>query len=597
MPGGNVGARPVTVEIARALLLLRRSGRSAPCAHARRARCQGSCCGGDTLVRDRARRQTDAVRRRGTHRLSGQIFVAQLVILTATVLLGYLLLISRERSHLDGQYEARAASIAQATAQIPDVRSCLQSPAPGCALTIRRLAAEVTRATAASYVVIIDLHRVRHSHPDPALVGQQVSEPVVVTDGRTHVGLDDGSTGRSANARSPLYGPAGSLVGEVSVGIRESSVAAELRQELPSYAAWLGVALALGAVASWGLAKRLKQRTFGLELDEIALLLQEREATLHGVREGVVAFDTAGRISMLNDQAQRLLGLGVNAVGHPLRELLPAGPLRDALDGSRSRQDDIVLTDDYALVVNRMSVDLAGRPHGAVVTLRDRTELAAVLQELDGERGLTGSLRAQQHEFANRMHTVAGLLELGEHEQAMGYLTEIRGTAAELDNTLRTHVAAPQVVGLLLGKAAEADERGIALTVSPDTWLSEAPDRVQLLTLVIGNLVDNAMDALAGRPAPRTIEVRLVEDGDAVGVTVSDNGPGVPPELAPRIFQDGCTTKPDAGGRTRGLGLALVHRSVTRLGGSVSVSSGAGAVVTVTIPGARERSLAAEAAR
>lgn len=524
------------------------------------------------------------MRRPRTHRLSSQIFVAQLVILTATVLIGYLLLISRERGHLDDQYEARAASIAQTTAQIPGIRNCMQDESRGCAATIQRLATDVTRATAASYVVVIDLHRVRHSHPKPALIGQQVSEPIVVTDGRTHVGLNDGSTGRSANARSPLYGPDGALVGEVSVGLRESSVSAALRGELPSYAAWLGMALALGALASWVLASHLKKRTFGLELNEISLLLQEREATLHGVREGVIAFNTAGRVSMLNDEAQRLLGLGVGAVGHPLSDLLEAGPLRDALDGSNHVEDDIVLTDDYALVVNRMPVRLAGRPNGAVVTLRDRTELAALLLELDGERGLTDSLRAQQHEFANRMHTVAGLLELGENREAMGYLTEIQGTAAEFDNTLRTHIAAPQVVGLILGKAAEANERGMQLTISPDTWLSEAPDRVQLLTMVLGNLVDNAMDALTGRAAPRTIDVCLVEDDGTIEITVSDNGPGIPPDLVPRIFLDGYSTKPSTRERGRGLGLALVHRSVARLGGSVSVAANSGAVVTVTIP-------------
>ncbi|MDQ2849602.1 MAG: sensor histidine kinase [Actinomycetota bacterium] len=524
-------------------------------------------------------------------RLSSQIFVAQLVILTTTILIGFLLLITRERSHLDSQYQARAASIAKTTAQVPDIRKCMQREAPGCASTIQRLATDVTMTTDASYVVIIDMDRVRHSHPDPALIGQQVSEPIVVTDGRTHVGVDDGSTGRSANARAPLYGPDGRLVGEVSVGLQESSVSAALWQELPSYAAWLGIALGLGAIASWGLARRLKQRTFGLELDEISLLLQEREATLHGVREGVIAFDTLGRVSMVNDEAQRLLGLSVSAVGHLLPELLPPGPLRDALTGDDNTPDDLVLTDDYALVVNRMPVRLAGRSTGAVVTLRDRTELAALLRELDGERGLTDSLRAQQHEFANRMHTVAGLLELGETQEAMVYLTEIQGTAAEFDHTLRSHIAAPQIVGLILGKAAEANERGIQLEVSGDTWLGEAPDRLQLLTMVLGNLIDNAMDALTGRPTPRVIVVLIVEDDDTVVVTVSDNGPGIPPGLVPRIFLDGYSTKSSAGGRLRGLGLALVYRSVTKLGGSVAVTTGAagvGATLTVTLP--REQS-------
>lgn len=520
-------------------------------------------------------------------RLSSQIFVAQLVILTTTILIGFLLLISRERSSLDEQYQDRAAAIAQTTAQIPDIRRCMQYEADGCAATIQRLALDVTRTTTASYVVVIDMNRVRHSHPDPALIGQRVTEPLVVSDGLTHVGLDNGSTGRSANARTPLYGIDGALVGEVSVGLRESSVSAALQQELPSYAAWLGIALGLGAIASWALARRLKQRTFGLELDEISLLLQEREATLHGVREGVIAFDTAGRVSMLNDEAQRLLGLGVAAVGHPLSELLPAGSLRDVLDSPARTPDAVVLTDDHALVVNRMPVHLAGRPNGAVVTLRDRTELAGLLRELHGERGLTDSLRAQQHEFANRMHTVAGLLELGETQEAMLYLTEIQGTAAEFDHSLRTHIAAPQIVGLILGKAAEANERGIQLQISGDTWLGESPDRLQLLTMVLGNLIDNAMDALAGEPAPRVIDVKIVEDDDAVKVTVSDNGPGVPAELVPRIFHDGYSTKVSTGGRLRGLGLALVYRSVTKLGGSIAVTNGptgTGATLTVELP-------------
>jgi two-component system CitB family sensor kinase len=290
---------------------------------------------------------------------------------------------------------------------------------------------------------------------------------------------------------------------------------------------------------------------------------------------------------MVNDPAQHLLGLDASAVGHTLEDLLPPGRLRDVLGGVGTTPDDFVLTDDYSLVVNRMPVTLAGRPHGAVVTLRDRTQLAALLRELDGERGLTESLRAQQHEFANRIHTIAGLLELGQTQEALHYVTEIRGTAVEFDNTLRTHIAAPQIVGLLLGKAAEAGERGILLEIAPETWLSESPGKVQVLTTVLGNLVDNAMDAVTGLDPPRRVEVEIVEDEDLITVVVTDNGPGVPAELVPRIFLDGYSTKSLPEGRLRGLGLALVHRLVTRLDGSVDVTSAAGdtgARFAVTIP-------------
>ena len=523
----------------------------------------------------------------GMRRLSSQIFVAQLVILTTTIVVGFALFVRVERPRLDSQFEARAVEVAQTTAAIPEIRRCMQQRAAGCGAAIPSIAATIEKNTGASYVVIIDMNRVRHSHPDPALIGQQISEPIVVTDGRVHVGTDNGSTGRSANGRVPLYGPDGALVGEVSVGLRESSVSSALWNELPSYALWSGIALAVGAVASWVLARRLKKRTFGLELHEIALLLQEREATLHGIREGVIAFDTRGRVSMVNDEAQRLLGLDVGAVGHTLAELLPPGRLREVLGGAPSTPDDLVLTDDSALVINRTPITLAGRPHGAVATLRDRTELAALLRELHGERGLTESLRAQQHEFANRMHAVAGLLELNRHQEALSYLTEIRGTAAEFDNTLRTHIGAPQIIGLLLGKAAEAGERAIELQIGPDTWLSECPEKVQVLTTVVGNLVDNAIEALAGCPPPRQILVEIIEDPDLITVVVADNGPGVPAEFLPRIFLDGYTTKPGAAGRRRGLGLALVHRMVTRLHGSVDVTTptrGTGARFTVHLP-------------
>jgi two-component system CitB family sensor kinase len=517
-------------------------------------------------------------------KLSSQIFAAQLVILTFAMAIGFVLFARAERNHLDSQYESRAASIAETVAGVPAVRSCMASERLGCADAIQNFATKTQRQTGASYVVVIDMHRVRHSHPDPDLIGAQVEEPIVTRDGKVHLGIDNGSTGRSANARAPLYGPHGDMVGEVSVGIPESSVSSALWHELPSFAVWFVIALGVGALASWGIARRLKHRTFGLELDEIARLFQEREATLHGIREGVVAFDKDGRINVVNDEAQRLLRLPVSAAGSRLDEVLPDGRLRDVLAGRGTKQDDIVFTDDFCLVINRMPVTFGGRPQGAVVTLRDRTEMAALLRELDGERSLTESLRAQQHEFSNRMHAVAGLLELGNTDEALNYVTEIRGTAAEFDNTLRTHIATPQIVGLLLGKAAEASERGIEFVLSPETWLGDTPEKVQALTTIVGNLIDNALDAVATDAAPRRVSVEIVEEPTHVTVTVSDNGPGIAPGTEQLIFADGYTTKPASDGRHGGLGLALIHRLVVRLHGSIEVSEGPGAQFVVRLP-------------
>ena len=522
--------------------------------------------------------------RRRIRKISTQVFLAQVVILILSMAVGFALFAQTARANLDQDFQARAAAIAETFAGNPAIQECLANGGSGCATTVQNLASETADRTGAAYVVAIDLNRVRHSHPDAALIGHKVSEPIVVRDGKVHLGIDSGATGVNANARAPLYGPNGALAGEISVGIRESSVSSELLSELPSYAVWLAVALGIGALASLALASRMKRRTFGLELDEIARLLQEREATLHGIREGVLAVNPDGRISVINDEAQRLLHLAPNATGKPLDEVLPPGPLLEALTGTSTVTDTIVITDDYWLVINRMPVILAGRPHGAVITLQDRTGVEALTRELDGERSFTESMRAQQHEFSNRMHVIAGLLELGRPEDALDYVNEIRGTSADLDQALRTHFGAPQIVGLMLGKAAEANERGIDLTIDPATNLGEAPGRVQALTTILGNLIDNAFDALGSTPAPRRVRVGVVESEDALTVTVSDNGPGVPAKDAARIFRNGYTTKRGSLVRHSGLGLSLVQNTVTKLGGSVTVDDGPGATFTVVLP-------------
>lgn len=359
--------------------------------------------------------------RGGNGRLSARILASQLAILALTGAIGFVLFAVAQRAEIDRAYEQRALDIARTTAAEPQVRQAMEYGDDGD--IVQTTAERIRKASGASYVVVIDLHGIRHSHPDPALIGKPVDEPIVVLDGHPRTGSDQGATGRSANGKAPLYGPAGTLVGEVSAGIPEHDVLGELWRELPTFGLYATIAVALGSAAAFLLARRLKRSTFGLELEEIAGLLQDREAMLHGIREGVIAFDPDGRITVVNDEARDLLGLGT-ALGSRLEELLPDGRLRRALDGTLTGADLSVLTDNHCLVVNRMPVTLHGRELGSVVTVRDRTELIGLLRELDSVRGLTDALRAQQHEFTNRMHTVAGLLDIGDHDAAYEYAVE-----------------------------------------------------------------------------------------------------------------------------------------------------------------------------
>ncbi|GAB2990752.1 ATP-binding protein [Nocardioides montaniterrae] len=520
-------------------------------------------------------------------RLSTQIFAAQLVILTATVAIGAGLFLRQARLGLDRQYQQRSVAIAATVAGLPEVRSCLER-GHGCDDGLQRIANRIQSETGATYVVIFDVHNIRHTHPNPKLVGKPNDEPLAVLDGRTHTGTDYGSLGPSANGRAPIWGKHGALIGEASVGIKETTVAQALKHQLPAYVVWMGLALGGGALASWLLARRLKKRTFGLELDEIALLLREREATLHGIREGVIACDPGERITMINDEARRLLGLGVTQSGGRLSELLPEGRLRDVLTAADAAHDEVVLTDERALLVNKMPVSLAGQPHGSVVTLRDRTEIAGLIRELDGVRRLTETLRAQHHEFTNHMHTVAGLIELGEHDEALSFLTDVQQSQAGFADSVRERISAIPIVGLLLGKAAAANERGVDLTLTDDSWLGETPEKVHALTTIIGNLIDNALDAITGAADAADdrgrIEVAIVEDERELLIDISDNGPGVPDDVRDAIWRDGFTTKPAHEDIHRGIGLALVHRLVQRLGGTIELAPGAGARFVVRLP-------------
>ncbi|MEV7691407.1 sensor histidine kinase [Streptomyces bungoensis] len=508
----------------------------------------------------------------------------QLAILALTGVIGFVLFAFAQRAQLDRAYEQRALAIAQTAAADPQIKRAMEYGGGGD--VVQTVAERIRKASGASYVVVIDLHGIRHSHRIPALIGEPVDEPIVVRDGHPHVGTDQGATGRSANGKAPLYGRFGALVGEVSVGIPEHDVLGELWRELPTFALYAAIATSIGAAAAYLLARRLKRTTFGLELEEIAGLLQDREAMLHGIREGVVAFDPDGRITVVNDEARRLLGLG-NALGHQLEEVLPDGRLRRALDGTLAGTDVSVLTDDHCLAVNRMPVTLHGQALGAVVTVRDRTELIGLLRELDSVRGLTDALRAQQHEFTNRMHTLAGLLDIGEHQSAYEYAIETAHSGQALTEAVRRHIGNQLIVGLIVAKATVAAERGVRIVLTEDSALGADPPHLHSLLTIVGNLLDNGIDATAEAPpvdGGRLIRLTLAEEAERIVVRVADNGPGIAPGTSQSIFDDGWSTRPERGTARRGLGLAMVHRLVQRHGGTIRVSEGPGAVFAVVLP-------------
>ncbi|WP_460579607.1 ATP-binding protein [Humibacter ginsengisoli] len=513
--------------------------------------------------------------------LATQILVWVLCILIVTSAIGAIVYAQISSATVDEQYQQRSLAVASSVAQMPQIIEDVAKGDPQH--SIRTLAEQVRKATGASYVVVTDRNGVRFSHPNPALIGQKLEEPVAVLDGRTHVGIDPGSLGRSANGKAPIFNAEHKVIGQVSVGILETEESADNTRDIVLIVGYSLLALAVGAIGSLILARRIKRVTFGLEPASIAALLQEREAMLHGIREGMIGFDASSRVTVLNGEARRLLGLKGEVLGRRLDDILPPGRLRDLLTGELPASDSNILTDDALLVVNRMPVALAGRDIGAVVTLRDRTEAEALIREIRAIDGLSQALRAQEHEYANRLHVIAGLIELGEYDQANHYLAQISHTSSSVDDDLRSRIAPAELVALLTAKSAVAVERGITLTVTPDSRLEDPSVDAEVLLTIVGNLVDNAFDAVDELPGERSVTVHFAQH-DELLIDVIDSGPGVPAERIHEVLRDGYSTKRSSAGRRRGLGLALISRMVRRLGGSITVHPGPGGHFEVHLP-------------
>jgi sensor histidine kinase regulating citrate/malate metabolism len=328
----------------------------------------------------------------------------------------------------------------------------------------------------------------------------------------------------------------------------------------------------LGVAGSLLLARRVKRQTLGLEPREITGLVEHREAMLHGVKEGVIGTDAADRVTLVNDEAVRLLGLTDACVGRSLHSQPMEPRLLDVLTGRVTGVDQIVLSDERVLVLNRRPVVIRGRQVGSVTTLRDRTELTALRRELDVSRHTTDTLRAQAHEFSNRLHTIAGLIELGEHDEVVRYVNRASQAHEALNREVTALVRDPALAALLIAKASLAAEQGVQLVMSPESDLPSVDDALSAdLVTIVGNLVDNALDAIG--PGGR-VEVAVRADAGEVRVTVSDSGPGVPPELAEEVFRQGYTTKGEERGH-HGLGLALTRLICVHRSGAIAVEGSA----------------------
>ncbi|MEU3787764.1 sensor histidine kinase [Streptomyces sp900129855] len=518
--------------------------------------------------------------------LAGQLFAMQAVLI-AVLVAGYALFTYvSDRSQAEEAAGLQAKAVARSVADSPSVRSAISTPNP--TVELQPYALRVMKDAEVDFVTIMNPKGIRWTHPDVTQIGQRFrGNTARALKGETFTETYTGTLGASVRAVTPIKDGNDRIIGLVSAGIKVESISKRVQGQVTALFGVAVGALALGAIGTYVINASLRRHTHGMNAAELSRMHDYHQAALHAVREGLLMLDGQYRVALINDGGQELLGVSGEVVGTSVADLGLPAPLTGALLSSEPRVDEVHLAADRVLVVNTSPVS-GGERRGTVVTLRDVTELQSLTGELDSERGFTQALRSQAHEAANRLHTVVSLIELGRAEEAVDFATAELELAQALTDQVVAAVSEPVLAALLLGKTAQANERGVELMVSPDSDLDDGllPESLPArdLVTILGNLIDNAVDAAQGS-VPARVTVTAYTQGDELLLRVTDTGTGVDPAHASLVFERGFSTKP-AGPGGRGLGLALVRQAVHRHDGTLSVAEaeGGGAEFTVSLP-------------
>jgi two-component system CitB family sensor kinase len=528
--------------------------------------------------------------------LASQLFAIQAAVILVVLVGCGIAAYSQASTANSAAAQDEVLAVAHAVAAAPTVRDGVASTDPSAVL--QPFAEQVRRATGTDFVVVMTTDGIRFTHPNPAEIGRHFLGTIApAQQGRSLTETFTGTLGPSVRAVVPIQVD-GQIRGLVAVGQSVSRVSQELSRQLPILLGTTVVALLLAGLGAWLASGWLRRSTHDLGPAELSRMYEYYDAVLHAVREGLLLLDRESRLRLVNDEAGRLLGVSEASLGRRVDEIGLPEALGVALRDGVERADEIFLTEDRIVVVNQAAARWDGRRLGTVVTVRDHTELRALVSELKTIRGFAEALSAQAHESANQLHTVVSLIELGRAEQALAFATTELAVTQRLTDLVVGGIGEPEVAALVLGKAAEAGERGVDLVVETDVDLPAGRADPRDLVTIVGNLLDNAIDAAVEAPGPRWVRFGARTVGaDELELVVADSGPGLDPEQAGRVFQRGYSTKSTDRPLGRGIGLALVAQAAHRHGGAVAVANEKGAVFTVTLRRTAEMARPAVAAQ
>lgn len=456
------------------------------------------------------------------------------------------------------------------------------------------------RGQGIDFISIMTPDTVRVTHPNPERIGQKYAGSTAqALAGETYNEVALGTLGRSVRTIAPVYHD-GKLVGLVATGITLENLQSIYRGELPQILMVSALALLLAGFTSWSFSRYVNQATLGFGPHGLRRLYAFYFSALHSVREGLVLLDRRHRIVLYNQEAARLLDLPeeVPAQGLGLDQVHMPETLRTLMATGRSCKDEIHLGARTVLSISQGPARLtnAGLPRrggaplrwlgvqpltGQVMTLRDLTEVQELAGEVQSLKTFSTALRAQTHEHANRLHTIATLIENGQSERALAFAVDDRQHSQKLTDAIVHSIDDAYLSSLLVAKTAQAHERGVKLDITAQGVIPADAVAASDIVTIVGNLLDNALDVSAGTQEA-TAWVEVTATHDELIISVADSGPGIEPEFLDQLLRFGVSTK--KGSQPRGLGLALVQQAVLRLGGTMNVDNDAGAIFTVALP-------------
>ena len=493
---------------------------------------------------------------------------------------------------LDEQIGQRALHVAKTIAAMPEV---VDAVVQRDAQTLQPLSRNLAATTDARFVVIGDRNGIRLAHPTPSRIGQPMydddgdyNEPALLY-GKPYLQKAIGSLGATVRGKAPVFDRHNEeVVGIVSVGFLSDTVEAIIDRYRLTLILVILAAFGISVLTALWFASHFKKAIFGLEPEQIGRLFEERNATLESVREGIIAINNEGRITTFNRTAIETLGLSpeTQLTGRLINDVLPDNRMLEVLDSGEPQFDQEIWLADRQLIVNRLPLKQGARITGVVSSFRRKDELDLVSRQLTRIQQYADTLRSQSHEYSNKLHTIAGLIQIGADDEALALIGQETKSHQALIQLLLEAVPDPVLAGCLLGKYNRARELGLILVVDPDSQMTELPESLprEQLVSIVGNLLDNAFEAtLTHRGAGGEVSLSMTDLGDDLIFEIEDQGPGVPAQEQQRIFEKGVTSKTDQG---HGLGLHLVKSLLHRLGGTITLEPGepGGSRFTVYIP-------------